>query len=104
MGRLWTDEMERELQRWQAIEEASSPVDFLIVEPSFRDVVRGFVAYLMAAIRYRLHGGIESPWTLRQETGFANTNRQLGPARIAEIEGWLEEELDFFEDVECFRA
>ena len=104
MGQFWTAEMQADLERRQVIKEAPSPVDFLIVEPSFRDVVLGFVAYLMAAIRYRLLGGIESPWTLRQEIEFANTTRQLGLARIAEIEDWLEEELDFFEDMERYRA
>ena len=50
------DEMQADLERWQASEDAPSPVDFLIVEPSFRDVVRGFVAYLMAPSRYPRHG------------------------------------------------
>jgi hypothetical protein len=97
VGRLWTDEMERELQRWRVIEEASSPVDFLIVKPGFRDVLRGLLSFVVAAIRYRTLGGVESPWSLRQEIGFANTSRQLGPARLAQVEEWLSDELDFFE-------
>ncbi len=97
MGRLWTDEMQADLERWRAIEEAPSPVDFLIVEPSFRDVLRGLANYVFEAIRYRTLGGVESPWNLRQEIEFANTDRQLGPARVAEIEEWLSDELDFFE-------
>ena len=98
MGQWWTDEMQADLERWRASEaEPPSPVDFLIVKPGFRDVVLGFVAYLMAAIRYRTLGGVESPWSLRQEIGFASTNRQLGPARVAQVEEWLSDELDFFE-------
>jgi hypothetical protein len=91
------DEMQVDLERWQAIEQAPSPVDFLIVEPDFSDVIRGLFSWVVAALRDRLLGGIESPWSLRQEIGFANTNRQLGPARVAEVEEWLSEELDFFE-------
>lgn len=98
MRRWWTDETQADLERGRASEaEPASPVDFLILKPGFRDVVLGFAAYLMAAIRYGLLGGIESPWSLRQEIGFANTNRQLGPARVVEIEEWLSDELDFFE-------
>jgi hypothetical protein len=97
MGRVWTDEMQADLERWQAIEQAPSPVDFLIVEPGFRDVLRGLLSFVVAAIRYRTLGGVESPWSLHQEIGFANTNRQLGPARVAEVEEWLSDELDFFE-------
>ena len=104
MGRLWTDEMEAELERWQAIEEAPSPVDFLIVKPGFRDVLRGLLSFVVTVIRYRLIGGIESPWTLRQEIGFASVEHGLGRTRVAEIEEWLEEELDFFEGVDCYRA
>ncbi len=104
MGQFWTAEMQADLERRQVIKEAPSPVDFLIVEPGFRDVLRGLLSFVVAAIRYRLHGGIESPWTLRQEIGFANTTRQLGLARVAEVDDWLDEELDFFEDMECFRA
>ena len=44
MGQRWTDEMQADLERWQAIEEeAASPKDFLIPDPSFRDVPRGLV-------------------------------------------------------------
>jgi hypothetical protein len=91
------DEMQTDLESWQAIEQAPIPVDFLIVEPSFRDVLRGLLSFVVAVIRYRLLGGAESPWTLRQEIGFASTNRQLGPARVVEIEEWLSDELDSFE-------
>jgi hypothetical protein len=69
----------------------------LIVKPGFRDVLRGLLSFVVAVIRYRLLGGVDSPWTLRQEIGFANTNRQLGPARVAQVEEWLSDELDFFE-------
>jgi hypothetical protein len=84
MAQQWTEKMQ------------TDPVDFLIIEPSFRDVIRGLYNYVAAVIRYRLLGGVESPWTLRQEIGFANTNRQLGPARLAQVEEWLSDELDFF--------
>ena len=98
MGQLWTDEMQADLEGRKASQaEESNPVDFLIVKPSFRDVLRGLVSYVFEAIRYRTIGGIESPWTLRQEIGFANTDRQLGPARVAQVEEWLSDELDFFD-------
>ena len=98
MGQLWTDEMQADLERWRASEaEPPSPVDFLIVKPSFRDVLRGLANYVAAVIRYRLLGKVESPWSLRQEIGFTNANRQLGPARVAQVEEWLSDELDFFE-------
>lgn len=91
------DEMQADLESWQAIEQAPIPVDFLIVEPSFRDVLRGLLSFVVAVIRYRIFGGAESPWNLRQEIGFKNTDRQLGPARVAQVEEWLSDELDFFE-------
>ena len=98
MGQLRTDEMEAELESWQALQEGTSdPVDFLIVEPSFRDVLRGLLSYVAAVVRYRLLDGIKSPWNLRQEIGFADADRRLGPARVAEVDDWLDEELDFFE-------
>ena len=97
MGQLWTDEMERELRCWRTIEVAPSPVDFLIVESSFRDVLRGLLSFIVATIQYRTLGGIESPWSLRQEIGFAAVDHELGSARAAEVDDWLDEELDFFE-------
>lgn len=105
MGRLWADEMQADLERWRANQaEVPSPVDFLIVKPSFRDVLRGLANYVIEAIRYRILGGTESPWNLRQEIGFASIEHGLGRTRVAEIEEWLEEELDFFEDMECYRV
>jgi hypothetical protein len=97
MGQLWRDEMQEDLERWRTIEGAPRPVDFLIVEPSFRDVFRGLLSFVAAVIRYRLFGGIASPWNLRQEIGFANVEHQLGSARVAQVEEWLSDELDFFE-------
>ena len=98
MGQLWTAEMQADLESWRASQaETSDPVDFLILKPGFRDVVRRLYNYVAAVIRCRLVGGIESPWTLRQEIGFANTDHQLGPARVKQCEEWLAEELPFFE-------
>jgi hypothetical protein len=100
--------MEADLQHWQAIEEeARNPDDFLIPDPNYRDVLRGLLNYVIAATRHRVLGGVGSPWTLRQEIGYANTARQLGPERIRECEEWLAEDLvedDPFEGVDCYNA
>ena len=67
MGQLFTEEMQAELERWQAIEaEARNPVDCLIPSrPNLSDTLRGFARWFVAAIRYRTVGGWE-PLSLRR--------------------------------------
>jgi hypothetical protein len=67
MGQLFTEEMQAELERWQAIEaEARNPVDCLIPSrPKLSDTLRGFARWFVAAIRYRTVGGWE-PLSLRR--------------------------------------
>ena len=59
MGELWTDEMEQELQRWQAIrEEAANPKDFLVPHDiNMNDRLRGLTRYAAAMLRYWAAGG-----------------------------------------------
>ena len=61
MGQLFTEEMQAELERWQAIEaEARNQVDCLIPSrPKLSDTLRGFARWFVAAIRYRTVGGWE---------------------------------------------
>ena len=102
MGQLWTEEMEAELERWQAIEEeAASPKDFLIARHiNMNDRLHGFAHYAAAGLRYWVVGGWR-PLPLRQQIDSANIDRQIGRERLAEIEAWLKEEpFDFFEDVD----
>jgi hypothetical protein len=90
MGELWTDEIELELQRWQAIKaEAENPKDFLIPDPDYRDVVVGIAHYLLAATRYWVLGGTEPPLPLKMLIDTVNIHRQIGPARLKEQEEWL---------------
>ena len=71
--------------------------DFIVPNPTFRDVALGLAKYVVAAIRYRT--GYELRWTLRQQIDIANVNRQLGPARLAEIEAYMSEtEFEAWED------
>ena len=91
MGELWTDVMELELQRWQAIhEEAANPKDFLVPHDiNLRDRLRGFARYAAAALRYWAVGG-RKPLSLRLEIESANIERHLGPAWLKECADWLE--------------
>ena len=91
MGELWTSEMERELQRWQAVQEeaARNPKDFLIAyDINMNDRLRGFARYAVAALRYWAVGGWK-PLPLRLQIESANIHRQIGPARLKECEEWL---------------
>ena len=92
MGELWTDEMEAELERWQAIKaEAENPKDFLVARDiNMNDRLRGFARYAVLSIRYWAVGG-HKPWPLRQHIECANIDRQqrADPARLKECEEWL---------------
>jgi hypothetical protein len=91
MGELWTDEMEAELERWQAIqEEAANPKDFLIAHDiNIADRLRGLAHYAVAVLRYWAVGGWK-PLSLRLHVESSNIDRQLGPARLKECREWLE--------------
>lgn len=92
MGQLWTEEMEAELERWQAIEEeAANPKDFLIARNvNLNDRVRGLARYAAAAIRYWAVGG-SKPLSLSLRITCANIDRQrrADPVRQKECEEWL---------------
>ena len=93
MGERWTEARQRDLERWQAVqEEAANPQDFLIAHDlNMHDRLRGFARYTVAAITYRTLGG-DKPLSLRLEIESANIDRQIGPARLKECEDWLKEE------------
>ena len=105
MGQLWTDEMQADLERWQAIEEeAANPKDFLIVHDiSMDDRLRGLARYAVEAITYWAVGGWK-PMPLRQQIETANINRQIGPERLAESKAFLKEEHEpsDFDDFDWF--
>jgi hypothetical protein len=92
MGQQWTDEMQADLERWQAIqEEAANPKDFLVARDiNMIDRLRGVTLYAVLAIRHWAVGG-HKPWPIRQHIEVANTQRQLcaDPARQKEIEEWM---------------
>ncbi len=91
MGERWTEEMQAELERWQAIEEeAANPKDFLIAHDiNMGDRLRGFGHYAVAVLRYWALGGWR-PLSLRLQIESANIRRQIGPARLKENREWLE--------------
>jgi len=96
MAQRWTDAME---SHWQAVfEEAANPRDFMIARDiNMNDRLRGLFRYAVAAIRCRIVGGWK-PLPLRQQIETVNIERQIGPDRLAESEGWLNEEpFDFSE-------
>ena len=76
MGQLFTEEMQAELERWQAIEaEARNPVDCLIPSrPNLSATLRGFARWFVAAIRYRTVGGWE-PLRRRSSAAFTLSRR-----------------------------
>lgn len=122
MGQLFTEEMQAELERLQAIEaEARNPVDCLIPSrPKLSDTLRGFARWFVAAIRYRTVGGweplslrrlareligreaeknyVERPWTAEEEADFSEFVASIG--RVPEDPEWAEAmedgEIDFF--------
>ena len=122
MGQLFTEEMQAELERWQAIEaEARNPVDCLIPSrPNLSDTLRGFARWFVAAIRYRTVGGweplslrrlarelmgretrkdyVERPWTPEEEADFAEFCDRIGePPSDPEWAAAMQDgELDFF--------
>jgi hypothetical protein len=90
MGRLWTEEMQADLERWQAIEEeAANPKDFLISHDiNMNDRLRGLARATVAALTYWTLGG-DKPLSLRLEIESANIRRQIGPARLKECREWI---------------
>ena len=122
MGQLFTEEMQAELERWQAIEaEARNPVDCLIPSrPNLSDTLRGFARWIVAAIRYRTVGGWEPlslrrlareligreaekdfvvrPWTPEEDADFEKFCASIGetPSDPAWAEAMEDGELDFF--------
>jgi hypothetical protein len=100
MGQLFTEEMQAELERWQAIEaEARNPVDCLIPSrPKLSDTLRGFARWFVAAIRYRTVGGWE-PLSLRRlarELIGRETEKNYVSAGV-ERDWTAEEDADFLE-------
>ncbi len=95
MGQLFTEEMQAELERWQAIEaEARNPVDCLIPSrPKLSDTLRGFARWFVAAIRYRTVGGWE-PLSLRR---LARELIGRETERDYVLRPWTEEENSDFE-------
>ncbi len=122
MGQLFTEEMQAELERWQAIEaEARNPVDCLIPSrPKLSDTLRGFARWFVAAIRYRTVGGweplslrrlareligreaekdfVERPWTAEEDADFAEFVASIGvmPSDPEWAEAMQDGEIDFF--------
>ena len=122
MGQLFTEEMQAELERWQAIEaETRNPVDCLIPSrPKLSDTLRGFARWFVAAIRYRTVGGweplslrrlareligreaekdfVERRWTAEEDADFAEFVESIG--RTPDDEEWAaameDGEVDFF--------
>jgi hypothetical protein len=90
MGELWTDEMEAELERWQAIKaEAENPKDFLVArDVNLNDRLRGFAHYAVAVLRYWAVG-VSKPLPFRMLVDLANIDRLRDPARIKECEEWM---------------
>ncbi len=76
----------------------------------FRDLLRGALAHLMGIVSYRIFRGAPSTYSLGDQLIWAEFNRQHAEPRpepgpnASEIEKWLAEELDPFENVKCYRA
>ena len=90
MGQLWTDEMQADLERWQAAEEeAANPKDFLVARDiNMNDFLRGFARYTVAVLRYWVFG-VSKPLPLRMLVDLANIDRLRDPAQQTECEEWM---------------
>ena len=107
MGQKWTDEMQTNLERWQASEDVSHTVEPAPIDAEpfvFRDILRGLAMYFVAAVRHRVFRGAPPVWSLAEQCDFARWRRRVGEPNTPEIEEWLEGDLDIFEDLECFNA
>ena len=106
MGQLWTDEMQAELERWQASPdkaEATSTTATGSETLHVSDVLRGLAAYCVAVIRNSCLC-CARPVSLADEIEYAGFCRRLDEPLDPEIEARIEAELDIFEGVDCYNA
>jgi hypothetical protein len=107
MGQLWTNEMQAELERWQASlneAEVTSTTATGLETLHVSDVLRGLATYCVAAIRHKVLRGARPVWSLADEISYAGFLRRLHQTLDPEIEALIEAELDIFEDVDCYNA
>ena len=107
MGQIWTDEMQAELERWQASPDkaeatSTTATGWEVLHVS--DVLRGLAAYCVAVIRHKFLRDAPPVWSLAQAIDYAAFCRELKSPLDPEIEEWIEGELDIFEGVDCYRA
>jgi hypothetical protein len=111
MGQLFTEEMQAELERWQAIvAEARNPVDCLIPSrPKLSDTLRGFARELIG--RETEKDYVERPWSPEENADFAEFVASIGvmPEDPAHAEAMQDGEVDFFNNdpfigVKLYRA
>ena len=107
MGQIWTDEMQAELERWQASPdkaEATSTTATGLETLHVSDVLRGLAAYCVAVIRHKFLRGVPTVWSLAQAIDYAAFCRRLGEPVDSETKEWIEKDLDIFEGVKFFNA
>jgi hypothetical protein len=95
MGQRWTDEMQADLERWQASLEGAKAT--LTMETGSQtlhvsDVLRGLAAYCVSVVRHRVLRGAPPLWSLAQSIDYAAFTRRLGEADPYTKE-WFERDL-----------
>jgi len=99
MAQMWTDEMQADLERWQASlneAEATSTTATGFETLHVSDVLRGLVTYCVGVIRHKFLRGARPVWSLAQEIDYAAFLRRLREPLDPEIEKWIESDLDIF--------
>jgi hypothetical protein len=97
MGQRWTDEMQADLERWQASPdkaEATSTTATGSEALHVSDVLRGLAAYSVSVIRYKFLYGAPPVWSLAQAIDYAGFCRRLGEPLDPETKEWIEKDLD----------
>jgi len=96
MGQMWTDEMQADLERWQASlneAEATSTTATGVETLLVTDVLRGLATYCVAVIRHKFLRGAPPVWSLAQEIDYAGFCRRLGEPLDPESEALIESAL-----------
>jgi hypothetical protein len=107
MGQMWTDEMQADLERWQASldeSEATSTTATDMETLHVCDVLRGLAAYCIAVIRHKFPRGAPPVWSLAQEIDYATFTRRLREPLDPEIEALIDADLNIFEGVKCYNG
>jgi len=107
MGQLWTDEMQSDLERWQASPEGAEATLTTATGSEtlhVSDVLRGLAAYCVSVIRHKVLRGAPPLWSLAQSIDYSAFCRRLGEPVDPETKEWIERDLDIFEGMKMYNA